>query len=49
VRTLSVGAARLPQVAEWIADADAAECAALTRQALQVVTVDQARPQVKAP
>lgn len=49
VRTLSVGAARLPQVAGWIADVDAAECAALTRQGLQVATADQVRPQVKAP
>jgi phosphoenolpyruvate-protein kinase (PTS system EI component) len=29
VRTLSVGAARLPQVAEWIAGADTSVCAAL--------------------
>ena len=29
VRKLSVGAARLPHVAQWIADADSSRCAAL--------------------
>lgn len=36
VRTLSVGAARLPQVAAWVAGADTAACAALAEQAMQV-------------
>jgi multiphosphoryl transfer protein len=36
VRTLSVGAARLPQVAAWVASADTAACAALAEQALHV-------------
>ena len=34
VRTFSVGAARVPQVAGWIAAADTAECAALAASAL---------------
>ena len=35
VRKLSVGAARVAQVAEWITGADSAVCAELARQALQ--------------
>ena len=34
VRTFSVGAARVPQVAGWIAAADTGECAALAASAL---------------
>jgi phosphoenolpyruvate-protein kinase (PTS system EI component) len=49
VRKLSVGAARLPQVAEWIADADISTCAALASQALQAVHQEQAQAHVKAP
>jgi len=43
VRTFSVGAARVPQVAGWIASADTAECAALAGQALRGATAGQAR------
>jgi phosphoenolpyruvate-protein kinase (PTS system EI component) len=35
VRTFSVGAARLPQVAGWVSAADTAKCAALAQEALQ--------------
>jgi phosphoenolpyruvate-protein kinase (PTS system EI component) len=49
VRKLSVGAARLPQVAEWIANADISTCAALAGQALQTVNREQAQAHVKAP
>jgi phosphoenolpyruvate-protein kinase (PTS system EI component) len=49
VRTLSVGAARLAQVAEWIAGADSCECAALADRALQAATPGQARTHLKAP
>jgi phosphoenolpyruvate-protein kinase (PTS system EI component) len=49
VRTLSVGAARLPQVARWIAAADTAECAALAARALRAGTAGQERAQVTAP
>jgi phosphoenolpyruvate-protein kinase (PTS system EI component) len=49
VRTLSVGAARLPQVAEWIASADTTECAALAGRALPAATDGSARAQVNAP
>jgi phosphoenolpyruvate-protein kinase (PTS system EI component) len=49
VRKISVGAARLPQVAEWIADADSSICAALASQALQAVNPGQAQTHVKAP
>ncbi len=48
VRTLSVGAARLPQVAEWVTAADAGRCAALATQALRAASVDQVWAQVKA-
>jgi phosphoenolpyruvate-protein kinase (PTS system EI component) len=47
VRKFSVGAARLPDVAEWITDADSSVCAALAGQALQTVNLAQAH--VKAP
>jgi phosphoenolpyruvate-protein kinase (PTS system EI component) len=47
VRKFSVGAARLPDVAEWITDADSSVCAALAGQALQAVNLAQAH--VKAP
>ena len=43
VRTFSVGAARLPQVAGWIASAGTAECAALAGQALHGAAAGQAR------
>ena len=43
VRTFSVGAARLPQVAGWIASASTAECAALAGQALRGASAGQAR------
>jgi phosphoenolpyruvate-protein kinase (PTS system EI component) len=49
VRTLSVGAARLPQVAEWIADSDTARCAALADHALHAAVEDQVQAHVKAP
>ncbi|HEV2450799.1 MAG TPA: putative PEP-binding protein, partial [Streptosporangiaceae bacterium] len=49
VRKFSVGAARLPDVAEWITDADSSVCAALAGQALQVVNLEQAQGHVKAP
>jgi phosphoenolpyruvate-protein kinase (PTS system EI component) len=42
VRTFSVGAARLPQVREWIAAADTARCAALAQEAVQAATAGQA-------
>jgi phosphoenolpyruvate-protein kinase (PTS system EI component) len=45
VRKLSVGAARVPQVAEWIAGADSSVCAALAGRALQAAAPEQ----VKAP
>jgi phosphoenolpyruvate-protein kinase (PTS system EI component) len=48
VRKLSVGAARLPEVAEWIAAADSSVCAALAREALQAVSSEQVQAQVKA-
>jgi phosphoenolpyruvate-protein kinase (PTS system EI component) len=46
VRRLSVGAARLPQVAEWIAGADSSACAALAGRALQAVPPEQAHLRV---
>ena len=49
VRKLSVGAARLPQVADWIAGADTSVCAALADQALHAATPEQARAHVEAP
>jgi multiphosphoryl transfer protein len=49
VRKFSVGAARLPDVAEWITDADSSVCAALAGQALQAVNLEQAQAHVKAP
>jgi phosphoenolpyruvate-protein kinase (PTS system EI component) len=45
VRKLSVGAARLPDVAQWITSADTSVCAAMAGQALQAVSPEQ----VKAP
>jgi phosphoenolpyruvate-protein kinase (PTS system EI component) len=42
VRTFSVGAARLPQVARWVSAADTARCAALAQEALQAATAGQA-------
>jgi phosphoenolpyruvate-protein kinase (PTS system EI component) len=47
VRRLSVGAARLPQVAEWIAGADSSACADLAAEALQAVTPGQAQAHLK--
>jgi phosphoenolpyruvate-protein kinase (PTS system EI component) len=49
VRTLSVGAARLPQVAGWIASADTTECATLAGRALRAASGGQVRAQVNAP
>ena len=49
VRTLSVGAARLPDVAARIAGADAAECAAVAARALQAASVEQVWAHVQAP
>jgi phosphoenolpyruvate-protein kinase (PTS system EI component) len=49
VRKLSVGAARLPQVAEWIAAADSSVCAALAAHTLQAPIPEQARAHVEAP
>ncbi len=49
VRTLSVGAARLPDVAARIAGADAVECAAVAARALQAATVEQVWTHVQAP
>ena len=49
VRKLSVGAARLPQVAQWITAADSSACAALACQALQADSPEQLQAQVKAP
>jgi len=46
VRRLSVGPARLPQVAEWIAQADSSACAALAGRALQAVAPEQAHLRV---
>jgi phosphoenolpyruvate-protein kinase (PTS system EI component) len=48
VRKLSVGAARVPQVAAWIAGADSSVCAALAGHALHA-TPEQAQVHVKAP
>jgi phosphoenolpyruvate-protein kinase (PTS system EI component) len=49
VRKLSVGAARLPRVAQWIAGADSAGCAELATRALKAATLEQVRAHVKAP
>ena len=46
VRRLSVGAARLPQVAEWIAGADCSACAALAGRALRAAPLKQAHLKV---
>jgi phosphoenolpyruvate-protein kinase (PTS system EI component) len=48
VRTLSVGAARLPQVAEQIAATDSGHCAVLASHALQATTIDQVWAEVRA-
>jgi phosphoenolpyruvate-protein kinase (PTS system EI component) len=49
VRKLSVGAARLQQVAQWIAGADSATCAELATRALKAATLEQVQAHVKAP
>jgi phosphoenolpyruvate-protein kinase (PTS system EI component) len=49
VRRLSVGAARLPQVAEWIAGADSSVCADLAAEALQAATLEQVQARLKTP
>ncbi len=49
MRKFSVGAARLPDVAEWIKDADSSVCAALAGEALQAVGPEEAQAHVKAP
>jgi phosphoenolpyruvate-protein kinase (PTS system EI component) len=46
VRKLSVGAARLAQVAGWIAGADSSACADLAAGALRAVTPGRARLKV---
>jgi phosphoenolpyruvate-protein kinase (PTS system EI component) len=48
VRTLSVGPARLTQVAQQVTDADATACAAVAAQALQAATVEQVQGQAAA-
>ena len=48
VRSISVGAARLPQVAGWIAGADTAACAGLAAQALEGAAADRVRAQADA-
>jgi multiphosphoryl transfer protein len=40
IRRFSVGAARLPQVAEWVAAADSVTCAALASRALQAASLE---------
>jgi phosphoenolpyruvate-protein kinase (PTS system EI component) len=42
VRTFSVGAARLPQVARWVRAADTAQCAVLAQEAMHAATAGQA-------
>jgi len=49
VRKLSVGAARVPQVAEWLAGADSSACAALAGHALQATTREPGQAPVRAP
>lgn len=49
VRKLSVGAARLRDVAEWVRGADTSICAAMAGQALRAVSPEQAQAHVKAP
>jgi phosphoenolpyruvate-protein kinase (PTS system EI component) len=49
VRTFSVGAARLPQVADCIATADTSVCAALAGSALRAASAGRVGAQVKAP
>jgi multiphosphoryl transfer protein len=49
VRKLSLGAARLPQVAEWIAETDSSACAALAGRALQAATLEQVQAHLTAP
>jgi phosphoenolpyruvate-protein kinase (PTS system EI component) len=49
VRALSVGAARLPRVAAWIADSDTTACAALAGHALDATSAEQVQAHVKAP
>jgi phosphoenolpyruvate-protein kinase (PTS system EI component) len=49
VRKLSVGAARVRQVAEWITAADSTVCAALACQALQAAGPEQAQVRVETP
>jgi phosphoenolpyruvate-protein kinase (PTS system EI component) len=51
IRRFSVGAARLPQVAEWIAAADSVACAARASRALQAVGLEPVpvRPQRAEP
>jgi len=49
VRKLSVGAARLPRVAEWITGTDSAACAELATRALKAATLEQVQAHVKAP
>ena len=48
VRTFSVGAARLPRVAEWVAAADTARCADLAAAALNAPAGPPAAHQVQA-
>jgi phosphoenolpyruvate-protein kinase (PTS system EI component) len=48
VRTFSVGAARLPRVAEWVAAADTARCAELAAEAMSAPAGPPAAHQVRA-
>ena len=48
VRTFSVGAARLPRVAEWVAAADTASCADLAAEAMSAPAGPPAADQVRA-
>jgi multiphosphoryl transfer protein len=48
VRTFSVGAARLPRVAEWVAAADTARCADLAAEAMSAPAGPPAAHQVRA-
>jgi phosphoenolpyruvate-protein kinase (PTS system EI component) len=48
VRTFSVGAARLPRVAEWVAAADTASCADLAAEAMSASAGPPAAHQLRA-
>jgi phosphoenolpyruvate-protein kinase (PTS system EI component) len=48
IRTLSVGAALVPRVAGWIADADAGDCAEVAARALRASSAGEVWEQVRA-